>query len=391
MLQSSPQVPEIERTLRRIRLMTEEGQEENVLEQLDALFTEDSQMRQEITFTRAWYYTQKRQWNEAFQQLSSLYDPQSIQNDWDDTTHTERERRAFYLVWLGTIAVNLSRYEDASRLFTQCLEILEMRRVHLPKVRIKALCGQAMTCIISGLHAVAIQHYQEALKVCAKEKLQLELKRDIADIHYGLADAYRQTGDFGRARTHGRMALQMYEDLPDRYFVCRVYNLLGRIAFQLGEHQVAAELYMESLSLAVLEDKMGMKMINFGAMADVRLAEHRLDEAQRYCDHALEASAHMQDDHHLCGMMYLICGKVAFARAKEKQGDEAFYTLQEAQAIYAKAGEHLAQTQATAHLSELYGRRAEVYEALNQPQEALACWKSAFDVSATPRGAGWYE
>src|SRR5579863_5753702 len=313
MLQSSSQPKEIERILRRVRLMIEEGQEENVLAQLDGLVAEDPQMQQEITYTRAWYYTQKRQWNEAFQQLSSLYDPQSIQNDWNDTTHTERERRAFYLVWLGTIAVNLSRYDDASRLFTQCLEILQMRRVHLPKLRIKALCGQAMTCITAGLHAVAIQHYQEALKVCAKEKLQQELKRDIADIHYGLADAYRQIGDFARARAHGRMALQMYEDLPDRYLVCRIYNVLGRIAFQLGEHQGAAELYMESLSLAVLEDRAGMKMLNFIAMADVRLAENRLDEAQRYCDHALETAVHLQEDHHLCGIMYLICGKVAFS------------------------------------------------------------------------------
>jgi tetratricopeptide (TPR) repeat protein len=391
MPQSSPQPSEIERTLRRIRLMTEEGHEEDVLKQLDALLTEDPQVQQEITYTRAWYYTQKGQWNETFEHFSSLYDPQSIQSDWDDTTHTERERRAFYLVWLGTIAVNLSRNDDASRLFTQCLEILEMRRVHLPKVRIKALRGQAMICIASGLNAVAIQHYQEALKVCAKEKLQLELKRDIADIHYGLADAYRQSGDFGRARTHGRMALQMYEDLPDRYFVCRVYNMLGRIAFQLGEHQVAAEHIMESLSLAVLEDKVGMKMINFVAMADVRLAEKRLDEAQRYCDNALETADHLQDDHHLCGMMYLVRGKVAFARAKEAQGEAAGCALQDAQDIYKKAEEHLAQTQATAHLSELYGRRAEVYEALNQPQEALACWKSAFDVSASPRGARWFE
>ena len=161
--------------------------------------------------------------------------------------------------------------------------------------------------------------------------------------------------------------------------------------FLVGEHQVAAEYIMESLSLAVFDDKVGMKMINFVAMADVRLAENRLDEAQRYCDHALETAEHLQSDHHLCGMMYLVCGKVAFARAKETQGQEARYVLQEAQAIYEKAEEHLAQTQAAAHLSELYGRRAEVYEALNQPQKALACWKSAFNVSAATRGAGWYE
>src|SRR5579863_10359650 len=148
MLQSSSQPKEIERILRRVRLMIEEGQEENVLAQLDGLVAEDPQMQQEIIYTRAWYHMHKREWKQAFELLSSLYDPQSIQNDWDEATHTERERRAFYLVWLGTIAVNLSRYDDASRLFTQCLAILKLRRVHLPQLRIKALCGQALTCII---------------------------------------------------------------------------------------------------------------------------------------------------------------------------------------------------------------------------------------------------
>ena len=391
MIQPSSQPTEIERILRRARLVTEEGQEENVLEQLDGLVAEDPQVQREIIYTRAWYHTHKREWKEAFEQLSTLYDAQSIQDDWNETTHTERERRAFYLVWLGTVAVNLSRYEDASRLFTQCLDILQMRRVHLPKLRVKALCGLALTCITSGLNAVAIQHYQEALKVCTGEKLQQELKRDIADIHYGLADAYRQMGDFPLARTHGRIALQMYEDLSDRYFVCRVYNLLGRIAFQLREYQTAAELYMESLSLAVLEDKVGMKMLNFVAMADVRLAENRLDEAQRYCDHALETAVHLQQDHHLCGMMYLVCGKVAFARAKAMQGEEARRALQEAQGIYRRADEHLGQAQARTLRSELYRRCAEVYEALNQPQEALAYWKQAFDTTTIPGGTGWHE
>lgn len=387
------QLSEIERMLRRIRLMTEEGLEEDVLEQLDALHTEDPQMQKEIIYTRAWYYTQKRRWSEAFEQLSLLYDPHTIQDDWDEASHTERERRAFYLVWLGKVAVNLSRYEDASRHFTQCLAILDLRRVHLPKIRIKALYGLAMTCIIAGLYALAIQHYREALKVCAKEKLQDQLKKDIADIHHGLTEAYRRTGEFEQARLNGYMALQMYEDdLHDRYNVCRMYNQLGSIAFNLGEHQVAAEHYMESLSLATLENEVGMMMINFIAMADIRLAEMRLDEAQRYCDHALEVAQQKQDDHHMCGVVYLICGRVAFAKAKEAQGEQACHLLQKTLDIYDKAEAHLLQTQAPTPLSELYGRRAEVYEAMNRPQEALACWKSAFAHSSTPKkGTGWYE
>ena len=84
-----------------------------------------------------------------------------------------------------------------------------------------------MTCITSGLYAVAIQYYQEALRACAKEHLQEQLKRNVADIHYGLAEAYRLTDDFEHARASARRALQMYEDLLDRYYTCRMYNLLG--------------------------------------------------------------------------------------------------------------------------------------------------------------------
>ncbi len=382
---------EIERTLRRIRLMIEEGQEEDAPAQLEKLQTDDPMMQQEIIYTRSWYFIRKELWMQAAQCLSQLYDARSIEDDWDDTSHTERERRAFYLLWLGIVAVNLSRYEDASQFFAQCIKILDMRRVHLPKVRIKALSGQAMTYIMSGFYIIAIQHYQEALKVCAKEKLQNQLKKDIADIYYGLTDAHRLAGDFDRAQTEGNMALHMYEELADRYMVGRMYNLLGRIAFHLGEHQVAAERYMESLSLATLEGKVGLQMVNFVAMADVRLAESRLDEAQRYCDHALEASKQVQDDHHLCGMMYLVCGKVAHEKARHAQGQEARYLLDETLLIYKKAEEQLKQTQATTHLSELYGRQAEAHEGLSQPQEALTCWKSAFDVVTTPKGAGWYE
>lgn len=396
MVQSWLQTTEIERVLRRARLMVEEGGEEDVLGQLDGLVVEDAELQREVVYTRAWCHAHRWEWKEAFEQLSLLVDAGSIERGWEEASHTERERRAFYLVWLGTAAVNLSRYEDAGRLFTQCLDILRMRRVHLPRVRVKALIGQAMACIPAGLYGVAIELYGEALKVCAKERLGEELKRDCADIHYGLAEALRQVGDFGRARTHGRMALQMYEELADRYLVCRVYNVLGRIAFQLGEHEGAVELYMESLSLAALEGRVGMQMLNFIGMADVRLAEGRLDEARRFCEHALETAVHLQEDHHMCGLLYLVCGKVAFARGKEmvgekKEEEEGGYWLQEARRMYEKAEEHLGQTQAGALHAEVFGRRAEVYEALNEPEEALACWKRAFAMRAVAQGSGWEE
>ena len=382
---------DFERTLRRIRHLIGEGQEEMVLEQLDALQTDDPQQQQEITYARAEYFTRKEQWEKAVQYLEPLYDTRANEVNWNDADHTERERRAYYLLWLGNAAVNVSRYQDASEHFTQCLKILEKRRVHLPTVRIKALCGQGMTCIMFGFYAVAIQNYQEALSVCTKEKLLERLRDDVADIYYGLSDAYRLSGDFDSAYTCGKTALQMYRDLHDRYMECRVQNLLGRIAFSLGEHRTAADDYMESLSIATLDNLPGMQLINFIAMADLRLAENRLDEAHRYCERAQEASIQKQDDHQICGMMYIVAGKIAQAEAKQAQGQERCFQLQEALAAYQKAEAHLTQTQAAAHLSELYGRMAETYEALEKPAEALAHWKLAFDAVANAKGVAAYK
>lgn len=369
---------DFERTLRRIRHLLGEGQEEMVLEELDALKPDDPQQQQEITYLRAEYYTRKEQWEKAVLYLEPLYNTRANEVNWNDADHTERERRAYYLLWLGNAAVNVSRYQDASEHFTQCLKILEKRRVHLPSVRIKALSGQGMTCIMFGFYAVAIQNYQEALSVCTKEKLLERLRDDVADIYYGLSDAYRLSGDFDSAYTCGKTALQMYRDLHDRYMECRIQNLLGRIAYQFGEHRRAADDYMESLSIATLDNLPGMQLINFIAMADLRLAENRLDEAHRYCERAQEVSIQKKNDH-LCGMMYIVAGKIAQAEAKQAQGQEQYFQLQEALAAYQKAEAHLTQTQATTHLSELYGRLAETYEALEKPAEALAHWKLAFD------------
>src|SRR6266567_241082 len=377
---------DFDRTLHRIRLMMEEGQEEVAFASLEAIQTDDPKLQHEINYIHAWYYTRKEQWEKAVQYLEPLYNTRAIEVDWNDADHTERERRAFYLLWLGNAAVNVSRYEDAAEYFTQCLKILEKRGVHLPVVRIKALCGQGMTCIMFGLYAVAIQYYKEALAVCVKEKLQERLREDVADIYYGLSDAYRLSGDFDSAYTCGKTALQLYGDLHDRYMECRVQNLLGRIAYQLGEHRTAADDYMESLSIATLDNLPGMQLINFIAMADLRLAENRLDEAQRYCERAQEASKQKHDDHQICGMMYIVAGKIAQAEAKQAQGQEQCFQLQEALAAYQKAEAHLTQTQAATHLSELYGRLAETYEALEKPAEALAHWKLAFDAVANAKG-----
>jgi tetratricopeptide (TPR) repeat protein len=363
-----------ERLMYRARLLMEEGQNDLALATLGEIQTDDPEQERQIAYLSAWCHTRLEHWTEALRLLSPLYTPGNIEDNWNDVNHNERERRAFYLLCLGNAAVNLSRYEEASQHYTQCLKVLSERRVNLPKVRIKARYSLGMTCTMTGFYALAIQHYEEALRLC-KNDLDHE---DLPDMYYGLCDAYRLMGKFERAYTYGVKALELYEKRGERTKEGRIHNLLGRICYQMREYREATDHYMEALSIATLDNSQVMKMVNFTALADLRLAEERLDEAERYCQRALEVAGGL-NDHHLCGVMYLICGKVALAESEKAEGERHERLFKEARGLFEKAKEHLTQTQASTFLAEVYGRLAQVLEMSGQEQEAITYWKTAYD------------
>lgn len=378
------QSQEIDLLVRRARLYIQEGRPEEALTALETIQTDDSELKQEIAYLCAWCYNQQGRWVEAVHYLSS-YAPNTVEDNWSDADHNERERRAFYLLWLGNAAVNLSHYGDASRHYEQCLKILRERRVHLPRVLLKARCGLGLTCTMNGFYLAAIQHYEEALQLC-KNDLEGE---DVADIYYGLADAYRLAGKFDQAYTCGKMALRLYEKRGQRYWEGRMHNLLGRICFQMGHYQDATDHYMEALSAATLDNTPGMVMLNFAALADLRLAEGRLEEAYRFCMRAQEAGERVHDDH-LCGLMYLVCGKVTHAKAEQAQDDQHQELLEESIRWFEKAREQLSRAQAPTNLAELYGRLAGTYEELGRHHEAVEYWKFAYSSLSTAKGPSWW-
>src|SRR6266487_4536741 len=185
--------------LYRARLFLEEGRSDEALSALESIHTEDEKQQQDVAYLLGWCYIQRKQWKEAVQVLTPLA---QIKPEGEADTLLERERLALYLLHLGEAAINLSHYEDASQHFTNCLKVLHDRRVHLPSVRIKARYSLGMTCIRRGLYSAAIQHYEEALRLCRHYNNDDEL----AHIYHGLCDAYRNIGDFARAMTVGQEA-----------------------------------------------------------------------------------------------------------------------------------------------------------------------------------------
>jgi tetratricopeptide (TPR) repeat protein len=373
--------PDTERSIYRARLWMEEGQYDLALTTLQHIQMDNPEQQRQIEYLSAWCHTRLEHWAEALCLLSHLYTLSGIEESWNDAKHNERERRAFYFLCLGNAAINMNRFEEASQHYTECLKLLSERRVNLPQVRIKARYSLGMTCIMSGFYVMAIQHYEEALQLCKN----VSEDEDLPEIYYGLCDANRLLGKFESAYTYGVKALELYETRGMRTMEGRVQNVLGRICYQMREYSEAADHYLESLSIATLDNNQQIKMVNFTALADLRLAEDRLEEAQRYCQRALEVADGLNDNYYL-GLMYLTCGKVTLAESEQVEGGQHEILFSKTRRLFEKAKELLSQTQASVLLGEVYGRIAQMLELSGQPQEAISYWKTAYESLARLNG-----
>lgn len=370
----------------RARLMLEEGQADRALPVLDALQPEDEKECQEKTYLLGWCYVSARRWDDAMSVLSPL--PKFVEGDGGEESRPERVRLAHCLLRLGVAAVNLAQYEDASRHFTKCLKVLQDKKIHLPIAKLKARYGLAMTYLMRGQYAAAIQHYELALGLC----LYLDDDEELGNIYYGICDAYRRSGDLIKAQLACVKALELYERAAPRTIESQAmegaaHNMLGLIYTTLGDYRTASDHYTEALSIAINYNGTKMVMVNCTALARVRLAEGRLEEARRYCRRALETSERLQNSElYLCGLTYLICGKVAQAEAQRDGGERRQRLLEEAVTWFEKATEKLSPTQAYSEVTELYGLWAEALEDLGRYEEAISCWKSGYEALSSANG-----
>jgi tetratricopeptide (TPR) repeat protein len=361
--------------LYRARLLLEEGQYEAVSPILERVQCEDEKQHQELSYLKGWYYIQRKQWDAAIEALEPLLE-QHVKDleTGEQETPAERERLVLYLLRLGIAAVNLCQYEDASQHFSLCLKVLHDRRVHLPAVRIKARYSLAMTCLVRGLYPAAVQHYEEALRLCR----HYDNEEEVPHIQHGLCDAYRYTGELTRARDAGYEALRLYEQRRDPLMEARMHNKLGHICLLLSDFHRASDHYTESLAIATGCDAYTMVMLNCAALADLRLAEERVGEARRYCTHAL-SNMKRTDDVHMRGTTYYIVGKVAYeeaCRAEDKMLRRR--RLEEAIECFTTASEYLEQTQAYPDRAKVYSSWAQALEDLDRAEEAIDCWRAGY-------------
>jgi len=361
----------------RVRLLLEEGQHATALADLESLRPTTDQQKRDVSYLLGWCYIQRKQWRDAVRELHPLLTLAQATPPAELDALLERERYVLLLLHLGVAAVNLSHYEDASQHFTQCLKVLHDRRVHLPTVRIKARYSLAMTSLMRGLYTPAIQQYEDALRLCR----HYNNEEEVPHIYHGLCIAYRYTGDFVKACVAGEDALQLYRQRQDRSHEARMHNILGRIQFLLGDFRKAADHYTESLAIATNYNGATLIMVDCAGLAELRLAEGRLEEARRYCQLAYETMARSEDVH-MRGCTLLTIGKVAREEGRQAYGERRITLLEEAASWFERANEQLEHTQAYPDRAEVYGCWAQTLEDLGRVGEAIERWRSGYEFLA---------
>lgn len=364
---------DIKMLLCRARLLVEEGRYEAALVVLKDMHPDTEKQRHDAAYLLGWCYVQCKQWGDALATLSPLL--VGMDERFDVETPQERERHSMALLRLGLAAVNLSTYDDASHHFARCLKVLHDRRVHLPVVRIHAHYYLAMTCLMRGLYVPALTHYEESIRLCH----HYEDTTALPDIYYGLCDLYRYTHELTKAYVAGQEALRLYALRNDEQMQARMHNLLGKVSFQIGNYREASDHYTESLAIATSYNGPTMVMLNCAALAEVRLAEQRLQEAKRYCHLALASMDHT-DDAHMQGRVYTVIANVTHEESRQYEGAECKKLLEETVSWYEKAKERLALTQAYVDVAEVYGGWALTLEELGRVTEAIECWRIGYAV-----------
>jgi tetratricopeptide (TPR) repeat protein len=119
-------------------------------------------------------------------------------------------------------------------------------------------------------------------------------------------------------------------------------------------------------------------MVDCAGLAELRLAEGRLEEARRYCQLAYETMTRSEDVH-MRGCTLLTIGKVAREEAHQAYGERRIHLLEEATSWFERANDQLQHTQAYPDRAEVYGCWAQALEDLGRVGEAIERWRSGYE------------
>lgn len=365
----------VDQLFHRIHLFIAEGQVDMALATLAHVSANNPRQENEIAYVRAWCATLSGNWDAAAAFLHPTREDTNLQV----LGQTERRRRIYYLLLLGQWANKLGYYEEATRHYTQCIRLLDERRMNILSVRIQARCGLGYAYTQLGFYAIALAHYEDACQLSGPESTH----PDTLDMYAGLCTAHRHLGHFEQALLYGEKALKLCTDQDNPDLAGRMHYLLGQAYYQMRSLTTATSHYTQALDLAKHVDQPECILNSLTALATVHLEAGQFEEAQRCYEQGLVYQARISDAR-LVGALYIIGGKIA--EAGQQVGMSAQVAQEAALTCYQQAEVLLTSVEAKTELAEVYGRLAQLLEVSGRQNEALAYWKAAYALYARPEG-----
>ncbi len=272
------------------------------------------------------------------------------------------------------------------RHFSRCIKLLNDKRVKLPPmIRVKAHYSLAMALMMRGLYPAAIQQYNEAVHNFP----HIEEDEELGNIYYGLSATYHQMGKLEEARLAGERALALYIQAEEFDQEGNMHSVLGHIALDNKDYRVASDHFTQALAISKTHTGPMRAMMNCAALAEVRLAEDRLDEAKRYCELARDMVGEVSNTY-FCSQTYLTTAKVSHAAAQRAEGEERRQLLGETITWLEKAKGYLTEAEAHAVAAEIFQLWGQTLEELGQYQEALVFWRSGYETLTKAKGSVWF-
>lgn len=191
-------------------------------------------------------------------------------------------------------------------------------------------------------------------------------------------------GDITRALSHYRECIAAYERLGMTREVCGALNNLGMLHTDIGEWAAAAAAYGEASRLAEREGDRSVQIVLMGNLAELALAQGKIDEAEAVCRRALPMVREMADARAEAELRKHL-GVIARERGEDATAEQEFSL---GAALASMRQDVLLQAELSREHAELLsrlGRYRETVQALNRSHQLFGQLRARRDLADLDR------
>jgi tetratricopeptide (TPR) repeat protein len=276
----------------------------------------------------------------------------------------KKAEAAYAGYWLGYAQYQRENLREARAILEDLLQQVRQGLDVLPDFRFRLLTALANVEAWDGEHQRALAYLEEA-RVLASD---LDLRRR-ATFLAGLANSYRESGDYEAAITMGTQSLTLFRAAESARDVAALSNNLALTFLKLGNlERAGAFVAMAAETASTLDDQRLMAHI-VDTEAQVLLAQGRYADAQERAEEA-QRLAHESGNHHALASALISAAHVA---EQANRGEDARSALQAAIAVMRDHGP-------ASRLMDALGELAQLHAAIGDLEKANALYAEALAI-----------